>query len=346
MKLGIIGLTQSGRSTIFAALGAKGDVSDKDVRKDPMIGTVRVLDERMDFLSKIYQPKKTTYAQVEYLLPRDNPSDRTSQSEGAFWNQARVCDALIHVVRNFKSTGGIAPNPEMDFWRLEEEMTINDLAVIEKRIARIELDRKRGKLPENDEVALLQSCRSLLEDSLPIRSSPEMAASQVLKGFTFLTAKPQLVIINNDDDDESMPRWNRSPENLEMVIVRGRLEMELASMSPDEAEEFRVAYNIRDSALDRVIKRSYRILNRISFFTVNDDEAKAWTIHQGTTAVEAAGAVHSDIRKGFIRAEVLAYNDLQKYGSFKDARKAGHLRLEGKDYVVQDGDIIYFRFNI
>ncbi len=346
MKLGIIGLTQSGRSTIFAALSARSDAADKGVRKDPMIGTLRVIDERLDFLSKLYKPKKTTYAQIEYLLPSDDPSGRISQSEGAFWNQARVCDALIHVIRNFKSIGGIVPDPEMDFWRLEEEMIINDFAVVEKRIERIELDRKRGKGPESDEVLLLQSCRELLEDSQPIRVRSEITSSQLVKGFTFLTAKPQLVIINNDDEDESMPHWNRRPEYLEMIIVRGRLEMEIASMSPEESEEFRTAYNIRDSVLDRVIKQSYRMLNRISFFTVNDDEAKAWTIHQGTAALEAAGAVHSDIQKGFIRAEVLAYDDLQKYGSFKDAKKAGHIRLEGKDYVVQDADIIYFRFNI
>lgn len=346
MKLGIIGLTQSGRSTIFAAFGARGDASDRGVRKDQMIGTVRVIDERLDFLSKLYKPKKTTYAQVEYLLPSDDPSGRPSRSEGAFWNQARVCDALIHVIRNFKSTSGMVPDPETDFRHLEEEMIINDLTVVEKRIERIELDKKRGKVSENDEVLLLQSCRGLLEDSLPIRSRTEIASSQLIRGFTFLTAKPQLVIINNDDDDESIPQWNRSPEDLEMIVVRGRLEMEIASMSPEEAEEFRVVYNIRDSALDRVIKCSYRMLNRISFFTVNDDEAKAWTIRQGTTALDAAGTVHSDIQKGFIRAEVLAYDDLQKYGSFKDAKKAGHIRLEGKDYVVQDGDIIYFRFNI
>jgi ribosome-binding ATPase YchF (GTP1/OBG family) len=217
---------------------------------------------------------------------------------------------------------------------------------VEKRLERIELDKKRGKGPENDEEVLLESCRSMLENNQSLRLNPELALAPVLKGFTFLSAKPQLVIINNEDDDESIPEWQQRPEGLEIMVVRGRLEMDIASMSSEEAEEFFAEYHISDSALDRVIRGSYKILNQISFFTVGDDEVKAWTIRQGTPALEAAGEIHSDIQKGFIRAEVLAYDDLQKYGSFKDAKKAGQVRLEGKEYPVQDGDIIHFRFNV
>lgn len=347
MKLGIIGLPQSGRFTIFAALtGARGEEPGKDTRKDQRIGTVRVADDRVDFLSKMYQPKKTTYAQVEYLLPSEGLSGSSSQSESVLWNQARVCDALIHVLRHFKSIGGMEASPETDFWGLEEEMIVNDLMVVEKRLERIELDKKRGKGPENDEEVLLESCRSMLENNQSLRLNPELALAPVLKGFTFLSAKPQLVIINNEDDDESIPEWQQRPEGLEIMVVRGRLEMDIASMSSEEAEEFFAEYHISDSALDRVIRGSYKILNQISFFTVGDDEVKAWTIRQGTPALEAAGEIHSDIQKGFIRAEVLAYDDLQKYGSFKDAKKAGQVRLEGKEYPVQDGDIIHFRFNV
>lgn len=347
MKLGIIGLPQSGRSTIFKALaGARGEEPGRDTRKGQRIGTVRVMDNRVDFLSNMFKPKKTTYAQVEYLLPAEDPSGVSLRSENALWNQARVCDALIHVLRHFKSVGGMEPSPEKDFWDLEEEMIVNDLTVVEKRMARIELDKKRGKGPENDEESLLESCRTLLENSQPIRFNPELAYSPVLKGFTFLTAKPQLVIINNDEDDESMPEWSRKAEGLELMVVRGRLEMDIASMSSEEAEEFLVEYNIQDSALDRVIRGSYKILDQISFFTINDDEVKAWTIRKGTPALEAAGEIHSDMQQGFIRAEVLAVKDLQEYGSFKDAKKAGQVRLEGKEYIVQDGDIIQFRFNV
>ncbi|MBW1806231.1 MAG: redox-regulated ATPase YchF [Deltaproteobacteria bacterium] len=348
MKLGIIGLPQCGRSTIFDALtGARGeDETLKQSRKDQRIGTVKVMDERVDNLSGMYKPKKITYAQVEYLLPSDILSGTSSKSESAAWNQARVCDALIHVVRNFKDAGGMAPTPEKDFRGLEEEMILSDLAVAEKRIERIEADLKRGRKKDEEEYSLVRSCCELLEEGRPLRMNPELVIAPQLKGFTFLSAKPHLVIINNDEDNESLPEWGTIPEGFELLAVRGRLEMEIASMLPEEAGEFLVEYNIGSSALDRVIKSSYETLNLISFFTVGDDEVKAWTIGKGTPALEAAGAVHSDIQKGFIRAEVLAYSDLQEYGSFKEARKAGHVRLEGKEYTVLDGDIINFRFNV
>ena len=348
MKLGITGLPQSGKSTIFAALtGARGeDKFQGSPRTDQRIGTVRVADERVDVLTKIYKPKKTTFAQVEYLLPSEISTDTPSKSENLIWNQLRVCDALIHVIRNFQPPGGPAPTSENDFWRLGEEMVLNDLVVTEKRIERLEQDRKKGKKPEEAEYSLIKSCRELLENNQPLRMRPDLASAPALKGFTFLSAKPQLVIINNADEDESFPEWKEKPETLEMLIVRGSLEMEISAMTPEEAEEFLVEYHIEKSALDRVIKSSYTLLNLISFFTVLNEEVRAWTITRGTPALEAAGAVHSDMKKGFIRAEVLPFGYLEEYGSFQEAKKAGHVHLEGKEYTVQDGDIINFRFNI
>ncbi|MBN2061094.1 MAG: redox-regulated ATPase YchF [Deltaproteobacteria bacterium] len=348
MKLGIIGLSLSGRSTIFAALsGARGEeISDKSGRKDQRIGTVKVMDERLDFLSDMYKPKKTTFAKVEYLLPSEEAGAVSSRSESALWNQVRVCDALIHVIRNFHDSGGKEPRTEKDFRRLEEDMILSDLAVTEKRLERIALDMKRGRKSLEEEYSLLNLCKETLEKNIPLRSAPEIAAADLLKGFTFLSAKPQLVIINNDDEDEALPAWEDIPGDAEVIAIRGRLEMDIASMSPEEAEEFLVEYNIEKTALDRVIKKSYEILNRISFFTVGEDEVKAWTISKGTPAVEAAGAVHTDMQKGFIRAEVLSFDDLKRQGSFKEARKAGLVRLEGKEYTVVDGDIINFRFNV
>jgi GTP-binding protein YchF len=348
MKLGLTGLPQSGKSTIFTALtGARGeDKLQKSTRTDQRIGTVRVADERVNFLTEIYRPKKTTYAQVEYLLPSEISTGTPSKAENAIWNQLRVCDALIHVIRNFQSPGGIAPSPENDFWRLEEEMILNDLVVVEKRIERMELDSKRGQKPDEGEYSLIKSCREFLENNQPLRMSPALASEPVLKGFTFLSAKPQLVVINNADEDESLPEWRIKPEMLEMLVVRGSLEMEIISMPPEEAEEFLVEYHIEKSALDRVIKGSYTLLNLISFFTVLNEEVRAWTITRGTPALEAAGAVHSDMKKGFIRAEVLPFGYLKEYGSFQEAKKAGHVHLEGKEYTVQDGDIINFRFNV
>lgn len=348
MKLGIIGYPLSGRSTVFTALtGARGEDSFKShLKQDQRIGTVMVADERVDFLSAMYRPKKTTYAKVEYLLPSDSILNATKVTDSAMWNQARICDALIHVVRNFIDAGGSAPSCEKDFWNLEEEMILSDLVVAEKRVERIELDRKRGKKPGDEEHELIKSCVGILENNEPLRLYPEIASDPLLKGFTFLSAKPQLVVCNNEDEDESMPQWERVPQGLERLVIRARLEMDLSAMSTEEAREFFAEYNIETSALDRVIKSSYEALNRISFFTVGDDEVKAWTIEKDTPALEAAGVIHTDIQKGFIRAEVLSYDDLIRHGGFKEAKNAGQVRLEGKGYKVRDGDIINFRFNI
>ena len=347
MKIGVIGLPQSGRSTIFAALsGARGAEGEQGSRKDLRIAAVTVFDDRIDFLSKMYQPKKTTYAKIEYLLPPDAGTTGGGGSEGALWNQIRTCDALLHVVRNFEGTLGTPPTPEADFRRLEEEMILSDLVVAEKRVERIDLDKKRGKLPDTEEAGLIQSCRQLLEKGMPLRGDPGLASAPLLKGFTFLTAKPMLILINNDDEDEDLPVWEEQPRGMDLFVVRGSLEKEIASLSPEEAREFLEAYHIQESALDRVIRHSFHILNRISFFTVGPDEVRAWPIPAGTPAVEAAGSVHSDIQQGFIRAEVVAYEDLKAQGGFNEAKKAGLVRLEGKGYEVKDGDIITFRFNV
>jgi GTP-binding protein YchF len=348
MKLAIAGLPQSGKSTIFYALtGARGeDKVRKASHTEQTIGTVRVSDERVVILEKIYKPKKTTYAQVEYLLPSNVPTGTQTGTENLFWNQVRLGDALIHVIRNFQTSGSYPPTPESDYRRLEEEMILNDLVVTEKRLERIELDKKRGKKPNEKEEALLQSCHQHLEENRPLRLDPDLSEAPALRGFAFLSAKPQLIVINNDDEDELLPPWKSKPETSEMMVVRGRLEMEIASMAQDEAEEFLVAYHIEKSALDRVIRSSYHALKCISFFTVINEEVRAWTITEGTSALDAAGAVHSDMKKGFIRAEVLSFENLEKYGSFQEAKKAGEVGLEGKEYAVQDGDIIQFRFNI
>ena len=347
MKLGIIGLPQAGKSTIFAALtGARGDMGDRVSRKDVRIAAITVLDERVDFLTDMYQPKKTTYAKIEYLLPPEIGSSGGAGFEGIFWNQARTCDAFLHVVRNFEGSTGAPPTPEQDFRKLEEEMILNDLVVAEKKIERIELDKKRGKMPQGEESSLIMSCRQLLEQGTPLRNVPELASEPLLRGFTFLSAKPMLILINNDDEDEALPVWDQKPEGVDLFVVRGSLEMEIASLSPEEAEEFLEAYHIQESALDRLIRHSFRILNRISFFTVISDEIKAWPIAAGTPALEAAGAVHSDIKQGFIRAEVVSFEDLKAHGAFNEAKKAGLVRLEGKGYEVKDGDIINFRFNV
>jgi len=308
------------------------------------MATVMVFDERVEFLSNIYHPKKTTFARVEYLLPSEIHGTPADKSRAGLWNQVRPCDALLLVLKNFPSPGGAQPDPEKDYRDLDEEMILADLVVAVNRIERLERDRKRGKKEQTEEYDLLISCKKILEDGEPIRSDEKLASHPLLKGFTFLSGKPALVILNNED--EALPAWNRRPDGVDLMVVRGRLEQDIAALSPDEAEEFIEAYHVTESALDRIIRRSYALLNRISFFTVGPDEVRAWPIPTGTSALDAAGSVHSDIQKGFIRAEVLSFEDLKKYGGFQEAKKAGQVRLEGKEYIIQDGDIAHFRFNV
>lgn len=350
MKVGIIGLPQSGKRTIFRALtGTRAVKAGEETKKgEQSLVTVKVPDERVDYLSKTFQPKRTVYAQIEYLLPtRTREGDSSlSHEESLAFSGVRTCDGLIQVVRNFQLFGGPTPIPEEDFFKLQSEMIQADLMVTEKRIERVSADAKKGREIDTTELSLLERCGDLLSREMPLRDDPEIATSSALKGFTFLSAKPLLLISNNSDDDEDPPSMPHLPQGLDIMVVRGKLEMEIAEMTPEEAEEFLSAFHIERSLLDRVIKRSLAVSNRISFFTIVENEVRSWITARGTCALDAADLIHSDMKKGFIKAEVLPYDELVTYGSFSDAKKDGHLRLEGKDYVVQDGDIIKFRFNV
>jgi GTP-binding protein YchF len=341
MKLGIIGRPQAGKATVFAAL-TKAEL-DIGQRKESRIGTIQVPDPRVDILSKMYNPRKTIFTQVEYLLPAPAEHVKESAKEQSVWTQVRDCDALIHVVRNFKGYGTEPPTGQADVKAMDDELIISDLVVTEKRIERLKLDQKRGKKPNPDELRLLNQCHDYLNQEKPLRTIPELASSPLLRGYAFLSAKPMLVLANNDDDDEQSPDWLASDTGM---TIRGKLEQELARMPPDEAQAFLEEFGIKTSAMDRIIARSYELLGLISFFTVGDDEVRAWTIRRDTAAQAAAGVIHTDIEKGFIRAEVLAYESLISAGDYAAARKQGTVRLEGKGYPVQDGDIINFRFNV
>jgi ribosome-binding ATPase YchF (GTP1/OBG family) len=350
VKVGIIGLPQSGKRTIFRALtGTRTVKAGEGTKKEeqPLV-TVNVPDERVDYLSETFKPKKTVYAQVGYLLPLKTREEGLSLSEGESlaFSGVRTCDGLIQVIRNFQLFGGPTPIPEQDFFKLQSEMILADLMVTEKRIERVSGDAKKGREIDTTELSLLERCRDLLNQETPLRDDPEIAASSALRGFTFLSAKPLLLISNNSDEDEVPPRMPHIPQDLEIMVVRGKLEMEIAEMAPEEAEEFLSAFHIERSLLDSVIKRSLAVSNRISFFTIVENEVRSWTTTRGTCALDAADLIHSDMKKGFIRAEVLPYDELVRYGNFSEAKKDGHLRLEGKDYLVQDGDIIKFRFSV
>jgi GTP-binding protein YchF len=340
MKLGIIGHTGAGKTTVFEAL--TNTRSDTPQRRENRIGTVKVPDPRVDFLSDMYKPRKTIFAQVEYFLP----AMAEQAKEQSVWTQARDCDALIHVVRNFKSYGQEEPDPRTAVQSMDQELIISDLVVAEKRLERLALDQKRGKKPDSEELTLLEQCAAHLNDEIPLRRFPELATARILRGYAFLSAKPMLVLFNNDDEAPDLPGELSWVASATCIAMRGKLEHELAQMDPGEAHAFLEEFGIRDLAMERVIATSYELLGLISFFTVGEDEVRAWTIQKETVAVDAADVIHSDIKKGFIRAEVLAYADLVSAGSFANARKQGTVRLEGKTYPVQDGDIITFRFNV
>jgi GTP-binding protein YchF len=345
MKLGIIGLPEAGKSTLFEAL-TKIILDEASHKPEDRLGTIKVPDDRVDRLSTMFTPQKTIYAQVEYLLPYIAAQKPGHKGDDTSWATVRTCDALIHVLRNFKGYGGEPPTPLQDFAKLNEEMIFADLLVIEKRMERLALDQKRGRKTDPEELRLLTECKEVLEKEKPLRHNPELASAQQLKGFTFLSGKPMMILFNNEDEEESLPEAGDALAGEKFLAIRGSLEHELVQMEEEEAEEYLAEYNITTSAMDRMITLSYELLGLISFFTVGPDEVRAWTIKTNTLAFDAAEVIHSDIKKGFIRAEVVAYDDLMEAGSYKEARQKGTVRLEGKTYPVQDGDIIEFRFNV
>ncbi len=348
MRLGIIGLPQSGKKTIFKTIIRLR--SDKEIEisspPDPTIATITIFDDRLKFLSKLFNPKKTVFLKMEYFLPAEIST--SIKSEKSIWNQVRTCDGLIHIIRNFELLEGSPPDPERDFWSLEEEMILSDLMVVEKRIEKIKSDISRGKKSKEleKELQLLSMCRDILEKGESLRQHADMINNSMLKGFTFLSVKPMLLVINNEEDINSIPIWKKAPSFLRIVSVRGRLEFELSQMNEEESKEFKELYDLKSFSIDKIVKESFTILNKITFFTAGDKEVRAWTIDNGATALDAAGEIHSDMKKGFISAEVISFEDLKRCGSILEAKKLGILRLEGKDYIVKDGDIITFRFNV
>jgi hypothetical protein len=347
MKLGIIGLPQCGKTTLFNALTRhSGESTAAGGRVVPVQGVVTVPDARLEWLSRLYRPKKTTFTQVTYIDLQGTGGGLEGKREymGLLMTHMRPADALLVVVRNFHSPVLGPPDPEREFRELHDEFLLADLATVEKRLERLQAEERKGKRAQGAEKELLEGCAALLNEEEPLRRHSDLANAPELRGFTFLSAKPLLVLVNNADDDAQLPAV--SFQGTDAMVIRGKLEMEMAQLPEEEAAAFRSDFGIAGSALERVIQRSFALLNLATFLTVGDDEIKAWTVRAGSSALDAAGAVHSDIQKGFIRAEVVHFEDLHRAGDYPAARKAGVVRLEGKQYVVQDGDVIHFRFNI
>ena len=350
MKIGIVGLPGAGKTTIFNALtGNAADTSAYSTgSKEPNLAVVKVPDDRLETLSKMYNPKKTTHAQVEYVDVAGTVSVKEHEQKGSldkFLTLLRPVDAILHVVRGFE-LHGTQPTPQQDIDNFEAELVLADLIIAEKRLERLEKEVKKGKKGDPRELELLEQAVDILNQGKPLRPYPELANAPELKGYAFLSAKPCIAVLNIGDDTDYGEHKITPPENVPLLEIKGRLEMELSELSEEEAEEFRKDLNISEPATFQLIRTSHQLLGLISFFTVGEDEVRAWNIKKGTIAQKAAGVIHTDIERGFIRAEVVAYDDLIEAGNYANAQKAGKVRLEGKEYIVQDGDIINFRFNV
>ncbi len=349
MEIGIVGLPASGKTTVFNALtGSEAEVSAfKGGKKDPNLAVVQVPDQRLEKLSAMYNPKKTTPAQVRYVDIGGSLSARDAKESSIdeLLRLLRPVDALVNVVRNFEFAGE-PPTPQDDFDALESELVFSDLMTVEKRVEKLEKEITKAKKGNPKELELLQKAKEILDSGKALRAFPEIATDPLLRGYAFLSAKPCIVVLNSHDDAEPGAVKLELPEGVIMIELKGRLEMELSQLSDEEAELFREDMGLQESATSILIRKSYEFLGLISFFTVGPDEVKAWTIRRNTPAPRAAGVIHSDIEKGFIRAEVVSYEHLMEAGSHTAAQKAGNVRLEGKDYIVQDGDVINFRFNV
>lgn len=368
MKLAIVGLSNSGKTTVFNALTGQDieTTAYPTVSGDPHLGIVKVPDARVDELARIYRPRKTTYATVEYVDYLGLTKGDAEQNRKVF-DLIKDVDAVVHVVRAFDGESIPHPlgsvDPLRDVETVELEFVFGDLEFIDKRLQRMEEAARKGKKPSEPEKRLLLKCREALEREVPLRYvSFDEEEEKAMRPLQFISNKPLVVVLNIGEKDlnsrEAGALARSAVEHLNVkcgaasrpphavVPLCGKIEMEIAQLSADEARAFLDDLGIPEPALNRLIRVSYELLGLISFLTCGEDEVRAWTITRGLNAQRAAGKIHSDIERGFIRAEVVAYDDFISAGSMAGARERGQLRLEGKTYEVKDGDIINFRFNV
>jgi ribosome-binding ATPase len=352
MKLGIIGLPQSGKTTLFNALTRSNTPTNASAgRMEVHTGVVDVPDPRVDTLSAMFKPRKTIYAKVTYadIAGLDGAAGKTGIS-GALLNNLSQMDAFIHVVRCFEDDNVPHPNgsinPSRDLDSMLSELLINDLIAVERKLERLVEERKKGgtdKAINERNTALFLRIQERLSENLPIRGMEFNAEEQKeLSSYGLLTRKPILTVFNLSETQNAPNIETDHPT----VALPARLEAEIAQLSPEDAEMFMAEYNITEPALNRMIRLSYDLLHVQSFFTVGEDEVRAWTTRRGATAQESAGEIHTDLARGFVRAEVVAYDDLISLGNMVEAKAKGKLRLEGKEYIVKDGDIVHIRSSI
>jgi len=361
MQIGIIGLSYAGKSTLFTTLlQHKSEAAVLKAKQQLERGTIKVPDERLDRLSELFQPRKTVPATVEYIkLPGLENSQNTQRGLAPeMIAETKTMDVLLLLVRAFENDMVPHPferiDPRADIEYIQTEFIISDLVVVENRIARI-MKRPAGLLTraEKLELELLNKCRSLLERETTLREYDWSTEERKrLRGFQFLTLKPVLFVINVGEeklaDGEQIRAEYRELQSgySDVAVLSAQIESEIVHLEPADQDLFLEELQIAKPALHQVIQSSYRLLGLMSFFTVGEDECRSWTIVRGSRAPQAAGAIHSDLERGFIRADVVAYRDLIREGSLQSCRSAGLLRLEGKEYVVQDGDVMEIRFNL
>jgi hypothetical protein len=353
MQTGIIGLPQVGKTTLFRIL-TKATVDSSKGGQETRVGVAKVPEPRLLDLAKLYNPKKITYATVQYVDLGGMQKERMRESLASL----REVDCIMHVIRVFDdpsvphTEGSI--DPLRDATNLELELMFSDLDQITKRMERIEKDlKKKGDKALESERAVLEKCKAHLEAEKPLRElalTPE--ERRPIGGFLFLSQRPMLFVLNLGDEEAgeletAVERHKlgalQGKPNTGVVAVCGRLEAELAEMDEKEAAELLASYGLKEPGLNRLIRATYDLMGLTSFFTAGEPEVRAWTIHKNTNAVKAAGAIHSDIEKGFIRAEVVRWDDLVVAGSLGAAREKAQVKLEGKEYIVQEGDVILFR---
>jgi hypothetical protein len=346
MRIGLAGFAGSGKTTVFNAMtglnvpvGFGGEVR---------LGTVKVPDERIDKLSRIFAPKKTIYAEITFCdIPGEHGAEKKGLSRKAL-QQIRDQDAICLVLRDFENPALEGdPDPAADLEAFHAECILADLEIVERRLERA----RREKLDAREEAAF-QLMKTTLEQELPLRSIPsEQLNRDLLKGYGLITDRPLLVAVNRSERDAARPLPDALGARLQQLhaaglVLSASVEAEIAGLAPEDQAAFLTDLGLEEPALTRFIRTAYGLLDLISFFTVGPDEVRAWTIRRGTRARQAAGRIHSDLERGFIRAEVMPYDVFMQYGSEQAVKDAGRFQIEGKDYVVSDGDILSIRFNV
>ncbi len=364
LEVGIVGLPNVGKSTLFNAITKAGAEAANYpfCTIEPNIGVVAVPDQRLEVLTKMYNSKKTTPASVRFVDIAGLVKG-ASKGEGLgnkFLEHIRQVDAIAHVVRCFEDENithvSDSINPLRDIETINTELCLADLEIVDKRISKVERNLKSGSKEAKIEMEILKKIKKSLDEAKPA-STIDLTEDEIsmIRDVNLLTLKPTLYVANVSEDEVSDYEKNihvkkvqelAKNEGNEVVVICAKVESEIAELDEDEAKEFLNDLGLNSSGLDRLIHSAFDLLGLMTFLTSGPDECRAWTIKKGTTAVKAAGKIHSDIERGFIRAEIVNYDDLVKLGSVNAAKDKGLVRLEGKDYIMQDGDVTYFRFNV